>query len=667
MSKWYDIKAVGKSAGEVSIFGDIGSYGVTAKDFARDLKALGAIGEMDVFLNTRGGSLMEGIAIYNIINRHPAHVNVNILGIALSMGSVIAAAGDKVSMPENAIMMVHSAQTDVEGNATELRKRADIVDKFNEGIVSAYVKKTGKTAEEIKEIMEEETWFTAADAVEAGFADEVTDAVEATAHFDLSAFGNIPADIKAKFEQKQVSVKAESKPTVVGKPKERGDNMSDTKDKATDNPVDVTAIAATAKVEALATEKTRQTDIRAVFAKHESHSNVMDTCLEDQNVTVEAARTSLLDAIGKDSKPVTVTGVVGGDVADKFREGATQALLIRSGLAKNDGTNEFRGLSLSDLARHSLEIHNVGIKGMRKMDIVGAAFTHSTSDFPYLLENTIGKRLQASYDTASETWRQWCTVGEVSDFKANSRIRMGSFNSLDTIAEGGEYTHGTLGEEKETIQAATKGKMISLSRQMIINDDLAGFMRIASLMGRAAARTVGNDAYSILINNAVLNDGAALFHADHSNLAGAGGAPTVVTVGAGRKSMRMQQDMNSNDYLDIRPKYILGPVALEDTLAVLMASETDPSQGNSKKPNAVRNAATVITDPRLDADSATAWYMIADQNEAPTVEVAFLDGVDTPYLESQNGFKIDGVEWKVRLDYGTAATDFRGAYKNAGA
>jgi len=207
--------------------------------------------------------------------------------------------------------------------------------------------------------------------------------------------------------------------------------------------------------------------------------------------------------------------------------------------------------------------------------------------------------------------------------------------------------------------------MISLSRQMIINDDLNGFMRVAALMGRAAARTVGNDAYAILTSNPTMNDGVAFFHANHNNLPTAA-APTVASVGAARSAMRLQKDPDNNDVLDIRPKYILGPVALEDTLSVLMRSETDPAQANSRKPNAVRNAAQVITDPRLDTASSKTWYLIADQNEAPAVEVAFLDGVDTPYLESSQGFTVDGIRWKVRLDYGVSAIDWRGALKNAG-
>jgi len=252
----------------------------------------------------------------------------------------------------------------------------------------------------------------------------------------------------------------------------------------------------------------------------------------------------------------------------------------------------------------------------------------------------------------------------VPDFKQNSRIRLGSFNSLDVIPEGGEYTSGSFGEEKETIQAQTKGKMISLTRQMIINDDLNGFMRIAGMMGRAAARTVGNDVYGIITDNAALFDGTALFHADHNNLAASGAAPTIVTLGAARTAMRKQMDPDSNDYLDIRPTIIVCGVELEDTINTLMASETDPSQANSRKPNIFRRAFKVIADPRLDA---TEWYLFANPSEVPTLEIAFLDGNQTPYLESQQGFTVDGTQWKVRLDYGTTGNDFRGGYKNPGA
>ncbi len=649
---WYAMSAAGNQSAEVLIYDEIGMWGITAKRFAEDLKDLGNIKNLNVRINSPGGSVTDGNAIYNIIRNHEAYVTVDIDGIALSMGSVIAMAGDHINMADNALFMIHNPWGGAMGDADEMRKTADVMDKMKKTLLSSYTKKTGLSEAVISDMMDDETWLDAAEALEQGFIDEISGEIELAAVFDLSGFRNTPerlkpSDIADKTEDSTMPKKIDGKDTTV-------ENAE--------------AIAAKATKDALANEAQRCLDIRGVFEPHKTeHSDVLDACLVDQTITADGARKALLDAMGANATPSGPTHVsVKEDASDKFRAAAQAGLEIRMG-AKDDAKNEFRSYTLVDLARKSLEINGMNTAGMTKMQVVGAAFTHSTSDFPYLLENSLGKELQRAYGTFAETWRRIATVGSVPDFKVNPRIRMGSFNSLDTVLEGGEFTHGTIGEEKETIQALTKGKLISLTRQAIINDDLNGFMRIAGLMGRAAARTIGNDVYSVITANAAMADGTAIFHADHSNLAGTGAAPTVATVGAARSAMRLQQDLNSNDYLDIQPSIILGPVALEDTLKVLMASETNPANANSKVPNAVRNAAEVVTDPRLDANSTTAWYLIANPELVPLVEVAFLDGNETPYLESKNGFTIDGVEWKVRLDYGTDSMDHRGGYKNAGA
>jgi ATP-dependent Clp endopeptidase proteolytic subunit ClpP len=649
---WYAMEVQGNHSAEILIYDEIGLWGITAKRFAEDLQELGNIKSLNIRINSPGGSVTDGNAIYNIIRNHAAYVTVSIDGIALSMGSVIAMAGDHIEMADNALFMIHNPYGGAMGDADEMRKTADVMDKMKKTLLSAYTKQTGLSEDVISGMMDDETWLDADEALEQGFIDEISGEIELAASFDLSEFRNVPerlkpSDIADKLEESTMS-------------KEKGKDTS---------VEDAKAIAAKATKDALATEAQRCLDIRGVFAPHKAeHSDLLDTCLADQTVDVEGARKALLDAMGKGPTPSGAPSVsVLEDASDKFRAEAMDGLAIRSGKAKDDAKNAFRSYSLTELARKSLEINGMNTAGMSKMQIVGAAFTHSTSDFPYLLENSLGKELQRAYGAFAETWRKIAYVSSVPDFKVNSRIKLGSFNSLDTVLEGAEFTHGTLREEKETIQALTKGKLISLTRQAIINDDLNGFMRIAGLMGRAAARTIGNDVYSVITANAAMADGTAIFHADHSNLAGTGAAPTVATVGAARSAMRLQQDISGNDYLDIQPSIILGPVALEDTLAVLMASETDPAQANSKKPNAVRNAAEVVTDPRLDASSTTAWYLLANPELAPLIEVAFLDGNENPYLESKNGFTIDGVDWKVRLDYGTDSIEHRGGYKNAGA
>lgn len=657
-SSWYSVVASSAASAEVEIYGEIGDWGITAKQFVDDLKALGNISHLNVRINSPGGSVTDGNAIYNAIKRHAARVTVDIDGIALSMGSVIAMAGDYVTMAANGLFMVHNPWGGAIGDADELRKTADVMDKMKRTLISSYVKKTGMTADVISDLMDAETWYDAAEAKAAGFIDEISEEVELAASFDLTKFGNVPkhllpsghTDTTKRGVAMTGSVKPE--PTVVT------------------DPVDTVALVAKAKAEALAAETTRRKEITGVFAIHgDDYRDLRDECLNNTDLSVADAGTKLLAAIGAQNEPLSGSGRVEliADAKDKFRAAAVEGMSIRMGNRSDDAQNEFRSYSMMDLARHTLEMNGVSMKGKTKMDIVGAAFTHSSSDFPYLLENSLGKELQRAYGAFPETWSQIATVGSVPDFKVNSRIRMGSFNSLDTVLEGGEFTHGTIGEEKETIQASTKGKLISLTRQAIINDDLGGLTRTAGLMGRAAARTVGNDVWAVITANAAMADGTAIFHADHGNLAGTGAAPTVTTLGAARSAMRLQQDLNSNDYLNIMPSVIACPVALEDTMRVLLASETDPASSNSKKPNAVRNMATLVTDPRLDANSTTAWYVFANPQDVPVVEVAFLDGNQNPYLESEMGFTIDGITWKVRMDYGTDSIDHRGGYKNAGA
>lgn len=678
------MKAKGTDSVEILIYDEIGSWGVTAKNFAMQLNAFKNIKNITLRLNTPGGSVMDGNAIFNAIKRHRAQVDVQIDGMALSMGSVIAMSGDTISMAQNAMFMIHNPWGEVYGDANELRKTADVMDKMKSTIISPYVAKTGMSAKDVSELMDAETWYTADEALESGFIDSVADPMEITANFDLDRFNNVPNHLQNQEKQNAVGtlkVRGQEvyevrsfKLSVEDEPQEsinlsavaevtNEENTMDNK-KATVESVDIDKI----KRDALAEEQNRSTEIRATFNLHgEKYRELMDKCLLDQTCTADQTRKLLLDEIGAGQEPMNTVITSITDVRDNFRAGMDAAFDMRLGRIKRDQTNEYQSFSLMDTARECLRICGVSTRGLSKMQIVGAAFTHSTSDFPFLLENTLGKELQRAYGAFPETWSGIATVSSVPDFKQNSRIRLGSFNSLETIPEGQEYTSGSFSEEKENITAETKGKMISFTRQAVINDDLGGFTRIVQMLGRAAARTIGNDVYNLVTSNPTMSDGVAFFHATHNNLAGSGAAPTVTTVGAGRSAMRLQQDPDGNDSLDIRVNSFTVPVALEDTANVLAASETDPNQANSRKPNPLRGFAEVISDPRLDSDSTTAWYLFADPNIVPSYEVAFLDGNQTPFLESMNGFMIDGVMWKVRLDYGVAAIDWRGGYKNAGA
>lgn len=442
--------------------------------------------------------------------------------------------------------------------------------------------------------------------------------------------------------------------------------------------IDVDAARATAKTEGhaegVAAEQTRVKDINAIFQPFgDTHETVRKACIEDGTLSVEDARQKLLTELGKDSKPGQsgdALRIESGEAgADKFVRGAGLALELRAGTISDEDRkafdNSFGGFSLVELARHALAIENVNSSQMSRMELVGRAFT--SSDFPLILANQANKSMLKGYDEAPETWNIWAQTGNLSDFKVASRVNLSTFNNLDLVSEDGEYKYGQFSEENQTIQLATFGKLFSISRQAIINDDLGMFTRIPSSMGRAASRTVGNLAYGVITSNPLLSDGVALFNAAHNNLnlSGAGGTPLtadavgLATLGTMRNGMGLQTDIGANAVgLNIRPGFLLVPLALEDTAKALMTDTTAPGQANPGVRNQLVNMAQVVSDPRLDADSVTRYYLAATQ-QWDTIEVAFLDGNQAPTLEQQTGWAIDGTDFKVRIDIAAAPMDFR--------
>ena len=196
MKKYWKITNKASKTAEILIYEQIGesffTEGLGAKQFIEDLRALGDIENIDIRINSPGGSVFEGLAIYNTLKTHKAKKTVYIDGVSASIASAIAMAGDKVIMPENALMMIHDPHALAMGDAETLRKMADTLDKTAESLVSIYKDKCGKTENEIREKMKAETWFSAQEAIKFGICDESTEAMKMAAHFDYSKFFNTP-------------------------------------------------------------------------------------------------------------------------------------------------------------------------------------------------------------------------------------------------------------------------------------------------------------------------------------------------------------------------------------------------------------------------------------------------------------------------------------------
>lgn len=682
-AKWYSIRnrtpvasldQTGPGA-EIFIYGDIGEswYGdsVTASDFVEEIGQVTAP-EITIRINSYGGSVVDGIAIHNAIKRHPAKVTVCIDGLAASIASLIAMAGDVVEMSENALLMVHAPWGGVQGNAADLREYADMLDTWASAMSTSYAAKSGQSADVCLALLTdgEDHWFTADQAKQMGFVDAVVTAspesATAMASFNLTTrYRTAPASLgqcipvaAATFTQEPSMPQGTTNPAAAQQTA----------------AVDESAIRASVLKE----ESTRRADIAAKFAPFAGRDGVsalQAKCEADTTVTPQAAAERLLAHIGSTGVPISGGVVIVQDEADKRISAMAQSIMARAsvvtdkGVVRADSTNPYRGAKLLDLARASLQATGMRTEGMDQRALVAAAFTQSTSDFPILLENVMHKTLQSAYALQADTWTRFCARGSVGDFRAHTRYRVGSLSNLDAKTELSEFRNKSIPDgEKASITAITKGNIVNISRETIINDDLGALTSITSALGRAAKRTVEADVYATLALNAgmgpTLADGVSLFHANHSNVST--GAPTVTSFDAARVIMASQKDVSSNDYLDLRPAVFLGNSSLEGAAKVVLNSTYDPDTANKlQRANiAYGLVGDIVTSPRA---AATVWYFFANPAEAPVLEVAFLDGNDTPYLEMENGFSVDGSSWKVRMDYGVAGVDFRGAVRSTGA
>jgi len=425
-------------------------------------------------------------------------------------------------------------------------------------------------------------------------------------------------------------------------------------------------------------ERTRVQAIRVAVRAANLDESLIDSYV-DNGTAIDAVRKDILDKLAEKQPTINATpnASVRGDEGEDFRRNTIAGLMVRTGdstlITPEDRTragNRRGGFRMRDIANDCLVRSGVDTRGMNDMELFARAITQSTSDFPVLLEGTINRVLLNQYQAAPDTWSLFCKTGQVSDFRKTERIRPGTFSRLDEINENGEYKNKPIPDgSKESIRAKPYGNLINVSRRMLIDDDLGAFVDLATYLARAAKRSIEIDVYDLFALNSgagpTMNDGSPLFHSNHANV-GTGSALSVSGIDADLVLMASQKDPNNNDYLDLMPSVLLVPIGLRSQALNINAAEFDVSVSNKfQVPNVVRGVfKTVIGTPRL---SGTTRYLLADPGTEPVFEVVFLDGINEPYIEQNMPFSVDGMQWKVRLDYGVGAIGFKGAVKNAGA
>lgn len=331
------------------------------------------------------------------------------------------------------------------------------------------------------------------------------------------------------------------------------------------------------------------------------------------------------------------------------------------GAAPSEPGSVYAHSGIPDLAREILELNNVRTGRMSRDALVRAAM--GTSDFPKVLGGAGQQLMRQGYGNYTGGLKRVARQASAIDFRAKSVIQLSEAPTLEKVNENGEFKYGGMGDHAESYKIDTVGKIISLSRQALVNDNIGAFADLAMRFGRTAAEWESGFLVDLFTSNPVMSDAVALFHATHANLAGTAAVLSVDSLGIARKAMRLQKGLDGKTPIDASPKFLIVPAALETIAEQLLAALT-PAKSTDVNPFSGR--LELVVDPRLDAKSATAWYLAADPGVIEGLEYSYLSGQEGPMIETRVGFEVDGMEMKCRLDFGAGLLDFRGLFKNAG-
>ncbi|MBV2148612.1 Mu-like prophage major head subunit gpT family protein [Sphingobium sp. AS12] len=388
-------------------------------------------------------------------------------------------------------------------------------------------------------------------------------------------------------------------------------------------------------------------------------------------MTEEQLTDAITDAYVADRAQPQITGTItiSADEQDKYRNAMRGAFVVRmanSFETPADGGELFGHMGTLEIARQYLERSGVRTATMSPYQLCQEAlgFRHgamTTSDFAIALQQAGNLVIMTEYEAATENWKLLSKETSANDFRPTPIVGLVGAAEFQIVAENGEYTYGSFQDIGDSYKLWTAGKIYSLSRQLIINDQLGLFSDISSKLGTGAALHEANAAWANIIGNPILSDGYALFSSQHGNLAGAGAAITTGSLGVARAAMRKQKDRDGVTVINLVPKYlVVGPDKETEAEGVLTAVAATTS-GNV---NLFANKLTLVVEPRITDNR---WMLFAEPSRAPVVQHAYLKGQRGVYTETRVGFEVDGVEYKGRTDFNAKAIDYRGAYMNPGA
>lgn len=691
---------------EIHLYGSVGSYWWDEDYFtANSVRAAleNRSGPLTVRINSGGGIASEGQAIYTMLVDYPDEVHVVVDGVAASAASLIAMAGDTITMRLGSYMLIHDPAcpyTEGRGTETDHLKLAQQLAVTSGAYAAIYALKSGKSRVDAREVMKAETLFDGDMAVAAGFAtdtDETTQAA-AVARYDYRMYAHAPQAWRDASEGLGVAPARTAMMAMMAgqprsKPKEK--NMTDkTADKAkadvsagtgdddvkTETPPvvatpDETAVARAAAV----AERARALRIRETVAMAK-----LDVAVADDLIVRGVGLDSALDQImakwkgeGDVDKPMQgrEPAKILRDERDTRNTGMAVALAaqMRGKAPADDKAMPYMDMSLVDMAAVCADYRGSIRSPGDKIRVFEMAAGHSRSDFPGIFENALNKTLLERYEVQQPTYRSLARKRNFNDFRAHPMVRVGDFPKPQLIGESGEIKFGTFGEKRETAILSSYAVGLRFTRQMMIDDDLSAIDDMVADYGSRLVDFEEELFYSFMATAVLASDGGAVWQTSvplrGGNLAAAGTAITIASLAAGRAVMRKQVSIPSTATATDGVKMNLAPAILlvgpdKETEAEQLIASIVPNQVGSVNPFA--RTLQVVSSAQITGNK---WYLFADPTRGggACFVYGYLNGAEAPRLRTEELFGHQGMAMTLEMDFGLGANDFRGTYQNPGA
>ena len=654
--------------------------------------------EFSLVINSYGGSLTDAWALYALLRPHKPKVLVE--SVAASAASVLMMAGDERVGYETSEVMIHNPYSLVIGDSDVMQRESERLRNHQERLVNMFTDRLKINRDQVVKLMNEDRFIDSGNAKKMGFFTEIIplEANDGIQNMKLSAKEHVKMTRRIiDDEKRKLAAKADEETVETEKPVKEVEmptidltkqNLAESSGGFVSNN-STAPIVTSASLEPegqLGLDELLEKDRDRVTQLHNLANKYQDLDLDQkvklwvsQGTSIEQAKGEILDLMATaDSREAELPLPVKpqktyGDDREEMRETFTNAILARAGVLKEKEISNlseeqrkniatYRGWTLPRIAAAYVAKSGGDPTPMDDSRIILNSYELTASDFPNLTMDVAYKSMLRGYMEQEEVFDRLVRTTSNSDFKKRRLVGLNTYDTVKDVADNAEIEDVQTSDRSAEIGLKTVGGIFSISRRALIDDDTDALTRTPMSLGRSVKRKQGDDFAALFTSNANVSiDNAALFSSTHSNVI----SDQLATAALGKLHTKMltQKDPRGIN-AGFRGQFLYIPASLEVLAWTIMNSTTEIGSGgqkdNSRIPNWAANRYEVVVDYRLDANSTSAYYILANPNTTDTAVVAYLNGQSQPRIDSQMGWRVLGSEWRVVLDYDFALVDYRG-------